>query len=546
MKPSSKKPVNAIKTNTNIKKRDMNWFQAKTKFPKLNPFGDADRDRVINMLDCKPFNKSADMPRLKKDDYVIKENITRKKYKVPQEEKEKILKRIKEIEKETKEYTTEERKQVLEQEKKRIKPKLELESPIEFPESYSISPPRITEEETNFGIKQQAVSTVLVSPEQKQTKQHYKKVAYFEGAIPFKSIKEPTDKFAWEGIRAGLAPVAKVVSEQQIKIGKQETQIQLMGKQIEKLKEKPKPIVKTLTRVAYAPQEMKKARQLGKMETSLDVYGRIIKQQQRQIGQLTKTQQLRRERKERITLPLTTAKKLSRIERDLMEGVRKETGYVEEPEPIRVSVSKGRLPQSFIERVNEKMFGKKEPKYKVYKMKAKPFAERIVSEPITITDQAVVHMKAMPEIEKSMESSAVRAEYSIEVERIPKIVPKKERGSKAEIMQGVQAYYPTKEKTERENIVRKAQLEGIKERMLEKEIKDKEIKEERVRVREEKEEKEREVRREKEDLKIRVEEKKAEKKGRREERKERREEKKEEREAEKEYELSAQKLIDEA
>jgi hypothetical protein len=56
MKPSSKKPVNVINTGK-VKKKNMNWFQAKTKFPKLNPFGDADRDRVINMLDCKPFNK---------------------------------------------------------------------------------------------------------------------------------------------------------------------------------------------------------------------------------------------------------------------------------------------------------------------------------------------------------------------------------------------------------------------------------------------------------------------------------------------------------
>lgn len=52
------KPVSAINTNINLPKREMNWFQANSKFPKLNPYGDADKDGVINMLDCKPFNRT--------------------------------------------------------------------------------------------------------------------------------------------------------------------------------------------------------------------------------------------------------------------------------------------------------------------------------------------------------------------------------------------------------------------------------------------------------------------------------------------------------
>ena len=55
--PKPVQPVHPINTNTNVPKKNMNWFQAKTKFPKLNPFGDADHDGVINMLDCKPFDK---------------------------------------------------------------------------------------------------------------------------------------------------------------------------------------------------------------------------------------------------------------------------------------------------------------------------------------------------------------------------------------------------------------------------------------------------------------------------------------------------------
>jgi len=43
-----------------VNKKNMNWFQAKQKFPKLNPFGDADKDKVINMFDCKPFDPKHD------------------------------------------------------------------------------------------------------------------------------------------------------------------------------------------------------------------------------------------------------------------------------------------------------------------------------------------------------------------------------------------------------------------------------------------------------------------------------------------------------
>jgi len=40
-----------------IVKKDLNWAQAKRVYPKLNPFGDADKDKVINKFDCRPFNK---------------------------------------------------------------------------------------------------------------------------------------------------------------------------------------------------------------------------------------------------------------------------------------------------------------------------------------------------------------------------------------------------------------------------------------------------------------------------------------------------------
>ena len=40
-----------------VSKRDMDWGQAKVRYPKLSPFGDADRDGVKNWLDCKPFDR---------------------------------------------------------------------------------------------------------------------------------------------------------------------------------------------------------------------------------------------------------------------------------------------------------------------------------------------------------------------------------------------------------------------------------------------------------------------------------------------------------
>lgn len=37
-------------------KKALSWQQAKVKFPKMNPMGDADKDGVKNWLDCKPFD----------------------------------------------------------------------------------------------------------------------------------------------------------------------------------------------------------------------------------------------------------------------------------------------------------------------------------------------------------------------------------------------------------------------------------------------------------------------------------------------------------
>jgi hypothetical protein len=59
-----KKPkTTVIKSHMHVTKKDMNWMQAKAKYKKLKPFTDNDHDGLMNMYDCKPFNK-------KKQDYL--------------------------------------------------------------------------------------------------------------------------------------------------------------------------------------------------------------------------------------------------------------------------------------------------------------------------------------------------------------------------------------------------------------------------------------------------------------------------------------------
>jgi hypothetical protein len=49
---------NKLKKNVKVSKTNMTWDQVKKKFPKMNPFGDADKDGVENWMDCRPLNKN--------------------------------------------------------------------------------------------------------------------------------------------------------------------------------------------------------------------------------------------------------------------------------------------------------------------------------------------------------------------------------------------------------------------------------------------------------------------------------------------------------
>ena len=48
---------NALGKPKSIPKKDLTWPQAKVRYPLLKPMVDTDKDGVINLLDCRPFNK---------------------------------------------------------------------------------------------------------------------------------------------------------------------------------------------------------------------------------------------------------------------------------------------------------------------------------------------------------------------------------------------------------------------------------------------------------------------------------------------------------
>ena len=54
--------------------KNLSWPQAKSRFPLMNPFGDADKDGVKNFKDCKPFDikRQGEEHKMTKDDYGFK------------------------------------------------------------------------------------------------------------------------------------------------------------------------------------------------------------------------------------------------------------------------------------------------------------------------------------------------------------------------------------------------------------------------------------------------------------------------------------------
>ncbi len=52
----TKKKQTFFKPNVPSKIKNLSWPQAKSRFPLIKPYGDADRDGLKNYKDCKPFD----------------------------------------------------------------------------------------------------------------------------------------------------------------------------------------------------------------------------------------------------------------------------------------------------------------------------------------------------------------------------------------------------------------------------------------------------------------------------------------------------------
>jgi hypothetical protein len=69
------KPIK-LNTKSSVRKiplKNLTWSQSSIRFPRLNPFGDKDRDGKLNMFDCRPFDK-------RKHGYALREEIARRLY----------------------------------------------------------------------------------------------------------------------------------------------------------------------------------------------------------------------------------------------------------------------------------------------------------------------------------------------------------------------------------------------------------------------------------------------------------------------------------
>jgi hypothetical protein len=49
--------LNTPMNTRQIPRNNLTWNQASIRYPKMNPFGDADKDGKLNMFDCRPFNR---------------------------------------------------------------------------------------------------------------------------------------------------------------------------------------------------------------------------------------------------------------------------------------------------------------------------------------------------------------------------------------------------------------------------------------------------------------------------------------------------------
>jgi hypothetical protein len=66
-KTNRSNPLNILSVSRKIPKKNLSYEQAKVRYPKLKPFGDADRDGIKNWMDCKPFDRTKHSAMLRAD-----------------------------------------------------------------------------------------------------------------------------------------------------------------------------------------------------------------------------------------------------------------------------------------------------------------------------------------------------------------------------------------------------------------------------------------------------------------------------------------------
>ena len=97
------RPVPLWRNNNvgSVSKRNLTWPQAQVRYPRMDPFRDADRDGIPNMLDCRPFNRRRHddikfdiSGKVALPDNLTHSDISHEKVEKTQAEKDEILKNI--------------------------------------------------------------------------------------------------------------------------------------------------------------------------------------------------------------------------------------------------------------------------------------------------------------------------------------------------------------------------------------------------------------------------------------------------------------------
>lgn len=502
--PNPKSAVHPINVQTkNIPKREMNWFQAKTKYPKLNPFGDADRDGVINMLDCKPFNKNMQEPKGK-----LPNPFDKKARKEKEKETKELLdwaskKAQKELEQMGQpDYSFLEKESMIEKQYRGAIPKVgkkrvegvpdtsEEDNLLEKKEGQkqnkTTSPPtkkriRNIEDITRDREKGETEGRESMGRGQRQklvTKGQYNKIKTLKklknvlrgrsiglGKIGGKQfmismddidsktgrIKPEVVKAYYEkALQSAMAGTEPMVKEEVKKVEKK-------LKEFEKLMNEAKQ-PKKLFRTIYTPTQAKGLADKKVLATQLSYMGKENKALTRDVRQLTALVKSRmKDKQERIEMPSTALKRLSRIKRDIEKLPDLKPQKVEKIEPLGITTSTPysvtrelkavrKKPEDYFKRLDQIQMKPEDYRVEPY---GYPSAQTLVD--TAYTGREKIPKKNISPYEQKKTLDNVRAILKRDEEkRIAQ--QEKESRKKVEVIPGATLYYPTKEEAKREKV----------------------------------------------------------------------------------------------